>query len=113
MAPGQLARLAVVPLVLEARGLDTTPGAIQKLKSVGDEMAASILETIAQEEISHVAVGVKWFDYICERRCLDPAKTLQDLVRKYFKGLLQPPFAIEARTAAGLPRAYYEPIAAD
>lgn len=108
-----LARLAIVPLVLEARGLDTTPGAVQKLKSAGDEMAASILETIAREEIPHVAVGVKWFDYICERRSLDPARTFQYLVRKRFKGHLKPPFAIEARTAAGFPRAYYEPLTAD
>ena len=107
-----LARLAVVPLVLEARGLDTTPGAIQKLKTVGDEIAASILETISQEEIPHVAAGVKWFDYICERRGLDPAKTFQNLVQKRFKGYLKPPFAIEARTAAGFPRTYYEPISA-
>ena len=107
-----LARLAVVPLVLEARGLDTTPGAIKKLKSVGDAMAASILETIAREEIPHVAAGVKWFNYICGRRGLDPAKTFQDLVRKRFKGIIKPPFAINARTAAGFPRAYYEPLAA-
>ncbi len=106
-----LARLAIVPLVLEARGLDTTPVAIQKLKSVGDEIAASILNTIAQEEIAHVAAGVKWFDYICNRRGLNPAQTFQDLVRKRFKGPLKPPFAIEARTAAGFPRAYYEPLA--
>ena len=107
-----LARLAVVPLVLEARGLDTTPGAIQKLKTVGDEIAASILETISQEEIPPVAAGVKWFDYICERRGLVPAKTFQNLVQKRFKGFLKPPFAIEARTAAGFPRTYYEPISA-
>ena len=107
-----LARLAIVPLVLEARGLDTTPGAIKKLKSAGDEMAASVLETICREEIPHVAVGVKWFDYICERRGLEPARTFQDLVGKRFKGLLKPPFAIEARTAAGFPRSYYEPLAA-
>ena len=75
-------------------------------------MAASILETIAREEIPHVAAGVKWFNYICEQRGLDPANTFQDLVRKRFKGLLKPPFAIDARTAAGFPRAYYEPLAA-
>ena len=109
-----LARLAIVPLVLEARGLDTTPRAIQKLKSAGDELAASILEKIAREEIrSRSSAGVKWFDYICERRGLDPAKTFQDLVRKRFKGLLKPPFAIKARTAAGFPRSYYEPLGVD
>ena len=93
--------------------MDTTPGAIQKLKTVGDEIAASILNTIAREEIAHVAAGVKWFDYICERRSLNPALTFQNLVRKRFKGLIKPPFAIEARTAAGFPRAYYEPLTTD
>ena len=106
-----LARLAIVPLVLEARALDTAPGAASKLKSAGDETAASILETIAQEEISHVAAGVKWFHYICEKRRIDPATTFQKLVRERFKGLLKSPFAIEARTAAGFPRTYYEPLA--
>ncbi len=108
-----LARLAIVPLVLEARGLDTTPRAVEKLTSAGDEKAAVILDTIAREEIPHVAAGVKWFDYICERRGLDPATAFQDLVRKRFKGLLKPPFAIDARTAAGFPREYYEPLATD
>jgi len=108
-----LARLAIVPLVLEARGLDTTPMAIEKLTAAGDQKAAKILETIAREEIPHVAAGVKWFDHICGLRGLEPAKTFQDLVRKRFKGLLKPPFAIDARTAAGFPREYYEPLAAD
>jgi uncharacterized ferritin-like protein (DUF455 family) len=106
-----LARLALVPLVLEARGLDTTPAAIQKLRQNGDTDAAAILKTIGAEEIPHVAAGVRWFEYICEVRGLEPKATYQDLVRTRFKGTLKAPFATDARAAAGFDAAWYEPLA--
>ncbi|MBT3551663.1 MAG: ferritin-like domain-containing protein [Rhodospirillaceae bacterium] len=106
-----LARLALVPLVLEARGLDTTPAAISKLTENGDTDAAAILAEIAAEEIPHVAAGVRWFEHICEVRGLEPKSSYQDLVRARFKGNLKAPFATEARAAAGFDAAWYEPLA--
>ena len=107
-----LARIAIVPLVLEARGLDATPPTIAKLRQVGDDAAADILQTIAKEEIAHVAAGVRWFEFLCARQHLEPTTTYQALVKKYFKGRLKPPFATNARAQAGLSTDYYEPIAA-
>ncbi|MEK9677273.1 MAG: ferritin-like domain-containing protein [Rhodospirillaceae bacterium] len=107
-----LARLALVPLVLEARGLDTAPMAVEKLTAAGDQKAVDILSVIAREEVAHVAAGVRWFEEICEQRNLEPAKTFQSLVRSLFKGELKPPFAKEARDAAGFPAEYYEPLSA-
>lgn len=102
-----LARLAVVPLVLEARGLDVTPAMIDKLKRAGDAASASILEVIYQEEIGHVAAGKRWFDHLAGRRGLEPRTAWQGLVRQHFRGTLKPPFNEEARQAAGLPSAFY------
>jgi uncharacterized ferritin-like protein (DUF455 family) len=107
-----LARLAIVPLVLEARGLDATPSIIIKLRQAGDIPAADILETIAEEEIAHVAAGVHWFNFLCNQQSIDPVQTFQSLVRKHFKGQIKPPFATKARARAGLSADYYEPLAA-
>jgi len=107
-----LARLAIVPLVLEARGLDVTPAMTEKLRKAGDDRSAGILQTIHDEEIAHVAAGVRWFHYLCERRDLDPAETYASLVRQRFKGSLKPPFNRTSRNAAGLPPEFYEPLAA-
>jgi uncharacterized ferritin-like protein (DUF455 family) len=107
-----LARLAVVPLVLEARGLDVTPAMIAKLKAAGDEASAGILETIYQDEIGHVAIGRRWFEWLCETRGLAPARAWQDQVRRHFRGALKPPFNEAARAAAGFPTTTYIPPAA-
>ena len=108
-----LARLAVVPLVLEARGLDVTPGMIARLRNAGDETSATLLETILRDEISHVAAGRRWFDHVCAARGLAPRASFQALVRARFKGRLKPPFNRPARDAAGLDAAYYRPLADD
>lgn len=105
---GVLARLAVAPMVLEARGLDVTPGMIEKLTAAGDALSADILATIYKEEVAHVALGVKWFNLICAKRQLIPETVFKDLVKQSFKGKLKPPFNHEARTAAGLPEAFYQ-----
>ncbi len=97
-----LARLAVVPLVLEARGLDVTPGMIDKLRQAGDEASAAVLEVIYREEITHVAAGERWFAFLCERLGRAPGPAWQALVRQHFKGLLKPPFNDDARRAAGM-----------
>lgn len=105
-----LARLAIVPLVLEARGLDVTPGLIKKFKSVGDHKSVEALEIIYTEEIDHVKAGHKWFNYLCEKENKDPHKTFHKLVKKYFAGHLKPPFNTEARNDAGLFEAFYLPL---
>jgi len=108
-----LARLAVVPLVLEARGLDVTPEMAARLERVGDEESAEILRRIYRDEIGHVATGLRWFDQICVARGLSPEAVFQDRVRRFFKGELKPPFNHRARDAAGFPRSYYEPLATE
>jgi len=107
-----LARLALVPMVLEARGLDTTPAAIRKFGEAGDQDAAEILTAIAEEEIPHVAAGVRWFEHVCAARGMDPISTYHRFVRERFKGKLKAPFAADARRSAGFDPAYYEPLSA-
>jgi uncharacterized ferritin-like protein (DUF455 family) len=107
-----LARLAVVPLVLEARGLDVTPDMIARLERAGDRPSAAILDRIQRDEIGHVAVGMRWFRALCEARGLAPVAAFHDHVRRRFKGGLKPPFNHGARAAAGFPAQYYEPLAA-
>ncbi|MEO3430741.1 ferritin-like domain-containing protein [Pelagibius sp. CAU 1746] len=108
-----LARLAVVPLVLEARGLDVTPAMIVKLQAAEDHDSAAALQVIYEEEIGHVAIGKRWFDHICARRGRDSRETWQSLVRRHFKGQLKPPFNDGARHQAGFPHHYYGALAAD
>jgi uncharacterized ferritin-like protein (DUF455 family) len=105
-----LARLAVVPLVLEARGLDVTPEMAATLERVGDPESAAVLRRIYRDEIDHVAAGVRWFDELCRARGLIPDETFRQVVPRYFKGELKPPFNHEARAAAGFPARYYEPL---
>lgn len=107
-----LARLAVVPLVLEARGLDVTPEMILRLERAGDRDSAAILQRVYQDEIGHVAVGARWFERLCREHGLDPQAAFHDRVRRYFKGVLKAPFNRDARDLAGLTAGYYEPLAA-
>lgn len=104
-----LARLAVVPMVLEARGLDVTPTMIERLNSVGDSRSAEILTIIHDDEISHVAAGTRWFHWLCESQSLDPAVTWRHLVAAHFKGAVKPPFNHSSRQKANFPEAYYDP----
>ena len=103
-----LARLAVVPLVLEARGLDVTPAMIERMRRFGDTESAAVLQTILGDEIGHVAAGARWFRYLCAARGLEPAATYRALVRENFRGALKPPFNEPARMAAGLEPAFYQ-----
>lgn len=102
-----LARLAVVPLVLEARGLDVTPAMIESLVRAGDTASAVVLQTIYEEEIGHVAIGWRWFRHVAMARGLDPDVAWPDLVRKHFRGRLKPPFNDPARLAAGFAEPLY------
>ncbi|MEM7775972.1 MAG: ferritin-like domain-containing protein [Pseudomonadota bacterium] len=107
-----LARLAIVPLVLEARGLDVTPGMIKKLHEAGDTPSADILKIIYRDEKRHVAFGAQWFRYLCDREGCAPEPRFHALVRKYFKGSLKPPFNDRARSEAGLTPGFYKPLSA-
>ena len=96
-----LARMALVPRVLEARGLDVTPGMIARLRSVGDDATAAILEIILREEVSHVATGTRWFRFCCERSGRDPEAVFEALLLEHVPAGLRGPFNLEARRAAG------------
>lgn len=105
------ARLAVVPMVLEARGLDVTPGTLKRVRQAGDEHGARILARILDDEIRHVAYGTKHFLEVAQQRG-KPAESLwQELVRQHFRGALKPPFNDSARLAAGLSREFYASVA--
>lgn len=106
-----LARLAVVPMVLEARGLDVTPATVAAFERGGDARSAAILERIYRDEIRHVATGVRWFNALCESRAVEPASEWRRLVRRHFRGVVKPPFNDSARDQAGLSREYYEGVA--
>ncbi len=107
-----LARVAVVPLVLEARGLDVTPNMIEKLRQSGDDASADIIAIIYRDEKRHVAFGMKWFRFLCERERLQPEPAFHDLVRKNFRGPIKPPFNDLARAEAGLTPGFYKPLSA-
>ena len=103
-----LARMALAPMVLEARGLDTTPATVARLHGNGDSATAAVMEKIGEDEISHVAAGVRWFEHVCAQQGLDPVPTFKKLVAVHFKGHIKPPFNFAARDRAGMNRAYYE-----
>lgn len=106
-----LGRLAVVPMVLEARGLDVTPGMLAIFEKAGEADAVAALKVIYAEEVGHVAYGVKWFNWLCGRDGLDPKDEFHALVRRYFRGALKPPFNEEKRAESGLPPDFYWPLA--
>lgn len=105
------ARLAVVPMVLEARGLDVTPAMLERVRSAGDERGARILERIIDDEIRHVRFGAKHFAAIAERMDAAMDELWKSLVSRHFRGTLKPPFNDSARVAAGLPRDLYSGVA--
>lgn len=101
------ARLAIVPLVLEARGLDVTPQMIDQFAAANDEASAYILKIIYEEEIGHVRAGYCWFAWLCQRDGRDPAERFRELLEVRFKGRLKPPFNEAARAKTGMNRAFY------
>ncbi|MDK3072419.1 ferritin-like domain-containing protein [Sedimentitalea sp. JM2-8] len=105
-----MGRLAVVPMVLEARGLDVTPDMIDVFRKAGLTGPVAALETIYAEEVGHVAYGSKWFNFLCGRHDLDPKAEFHRLVRSYFHSTLKPPFNEEKRAEAGLPPDFYWPL---
>ncbi len=103
-------RLVLIPMVLEARGLDTTPTAVQRFKDSGDIETAAILNQIGVEEIPHVAAGVRWFEFMCNRHGVLSVPTFHEIVISQYKGQIKPPFNVAARTAAGMSKAYYQTV---
>jgi uncharacterized ferritin-like protein (DUF455 family) len=96
-----LERMALVPRVLEARGLDVTPGMRARLQAMGDERGAAILGVILRDEIGHVAAGSRWFRYLCTARGLAPEPTFRELVARHARGAVRGPLNREARRLAG------------
>lgn len=107
-----LARLAIVPMVLEARGLDVTPATVARFETAGDARSAAILMRIYRDEIRHVRAGSYWFEYGCDAQRIAPVSQWQRLVRRHFRGAIKPPFNDSARDEAGLSRDYYGGLAA-
>ncbi len=96
-----LARMALVPRFMEARGLDVTPGMIAKLQAIGDEAGVIILERILREEVGHVALGSRWFHWLCAQRGLEPEAEYFALIDRHLKGQARGPFNQELRRQAG------------
>jgi uncharacterized ferritin-like protein (DUF455 family) len=96
-----LVRMALVPRVLEARGLDVTPGMLGRLEAVGDAGSVRVLRRILDDEIGHVRIGSRWFEYLCEQRGLDPAQTFGQLLAAYGMQRIRPPLNLPARRQAG------------
>ncbi|PZP29437.1 MAG: DUF455 domain-containing protein [Roseateles depolymerans] len=96
-----LARMALVPRTLEARGLDATPPLQAKFAKAGDQRAVDILAVILRDEVGHVEIGNRWYRFLCEQRGLDPIAHYPDLVTRYQAPRLRAPFNLEARAAAG------------
>ena len=101
------ARLAIVPMVLEARGLDVTPATIERVRAGGDSRGVDILQRILDDEIRHVRAGSTHFAAICRRRGKSAEILWKSLVGKHFRGTIKPPFNDSARLAGGLPRSLY------
>lgn len=104
------ARLAVVPQVLEARGLDVTPGMIERFEAQGDRAASAVLSRILADEIGHVEAGNLWFRKLCAESASEPSARFRELVRHYFRGAVKPPFNDSARGKAGLTMDWYAPL---
>ena len=104
-------RLAIVPMVLEARGLDVTPVTIARFEAAGDLRTARILQRILDDEVRHVGLGTSHFTKVCAERGDSAPKTWQMLVTRYFRGAIKPPFNDSARRSAGLSYEFMEGVA--
>jgi len=104
------ARLAIIHLVHEARGLDVNPATIEKFRRAGDLDSVKVLEVIHLDEITHVTCGHRWFTWICEREGIDPVETFRKEVREKFNGAVKGPFNETDRAKAGMGREFYEDL---
>jgi uncharacterized ferritin-like protein (DUF455 family) len=108
-----LARLAIVHMVHEARGLDVNPQTIQKFARTKDEESVKLLEIIHSDEITHVACGERWFAHVCDHLNLNRYEHFHEMVKLHFRGPLKPPFNEEDRLKAGLDPNYYLPVSVE
>lgn len=106
-----VARLAVVPMALEARGLDVTPATVERFAANGDDRSARMLTRIFTDEIRHVAIGERWFRHCCDAARIEPVAAWRTLMIGRFAGIVKPPFNDSARHAAGLTLDYYGTLA--
>lgn len=107
-----LARMALVPRLLEARGLDASPPIRARLKQAGDDASAAILDVILRDEIGHVRIGNHWFRHLCGERGLDPHAAWRELADRYRAPRLRGPFNLDARRSAGFDDAELDALAA-
>lgn len=107
-----MVRMALVPRVLEARGLDVTPGMIARLREVGDEQTVNVLEIILRDEIGHVRIGSRWYHHCCRQRGLEPDATFRRLILEVMRTPLRGPFSTEARLQAGFSHKELEALVA-
>ncbi len=103
------ARLVLIPMTMEARGLDTTPRTTQLLRQAGDTETADILDVIYTDEIKHLAIGVRWFEFLCAARGAIPTAAYPEILESCFRGGLKGPFNLEARAQAGMGPDYLRP----
>jgi uncharacterized ferritin-like protein (DUF455 family) len=96
-----LVRMAIIPRVMEARGLDVTPGIIERFENVGESAVVDILNVIMRDEIGHVETGTRWFNYLCDAKGLPRQPTFEKLMHRFMKGRVRPPLHRKARISAG------------
>jgi uncharacterized ferritin-like protein (DUF455 family) len=96
-----IARMALVPRTMEARGLDAVPAIRDRFKQIKDDRVVEILEIILRDEVGHVSIGNQWFNFLCTKENLSPIKAYQDLAKQYRAPALRGPFNLEARKLAG------------
>lgn len=104
------ARLAIIHLVHEARGLDVNPATIEKFRRAGDLESVKVLEIIHLDEITHVTCGHRWFTWVCEKERIDPVATFRKEVREKFNGAVKGPFNEVDRAKAGMGREFYDDL---
>jgi uncharacterized ferritin-like protein (DUF455 family) len=107
-----LIRMALVPRMLEARGLDVTPGIMTRFREINDHETVAALEVILREEVGHVQFGSRWFNYLCEQRGLPPEETYFNLLENYLDGEIRCPLHHQARREAGFSQAELERLEA-
>jgi uncharacterized ferritin-like protein (DUF455 family) len=100
-ADAVIARMALVPRTMEARGLDAVPAIRDRFKQIKDHQVVEILEIILRDEVGHVLIGNQWFNFLCTKENLSPIKTYKELARAYCAPVLRGPFNLEARKQAG------------
>ena len=100
-ADAVIARMALVPRTMEARGLDAVPAIRDRFKQIKDDQVVEILEIILRDEVGHVLIGNEWFAFLCAKENLSPIKTYKELARAYCAPTLRGPFNLEARKKAG------------